>query len=61
MNLIHYYHKSDRPFQSLSSLSDAADLNAIANLHQSGRAIEAQVWGTIESGDRLLIDAPNRR
>jgi hypothetical protein len=59
MNLTHYYHKSDRAFQSRSSLSDAAALHVIANLRQSGVSIEAQVWGTIESDDRLLIGAPN--
>lgn len=32
MNLTHYYHKNDQPFQSLSSLSDAAALSIIESL-----------------------------
>jgi hypothetical protein len=37
--LTHYYHKSDRPFQSLSSLSDAAALNVIASLQERTGAV----------------------
>ncbi len=32
MMLTHYYHEDDRPFQTLSSLSDKAALNIISNL-----------------------------
>jgi hypothetical protein len=35
--LTHYYHQNDRPFQSLSALTDRSALTVIANLqHRQG-------------------------
>jgi hypothetical protein len=39
MLLTHYYHQDDRPFQTLSSLSDEAALNVIASLRDRVGAV----------------------
>jgi hypothetical protein len=39
MILTHYHHKADRPFQSLSALTDAAALGVIAHLQQRSGAV----------------------
>jgi hypothetical protein len=48
MILTHYYHQNDRPFQTLSSLSDAAALDIISSFHSRTGAVYRRFNNPVE-------------
>ena len=48
MILTHYYHENDRPFQTLSSLSDEAALNVISSFQERTGAVYQRFSNPVE-------------